>query len=117
MKALLLTVTLLLTGALTAPPAEAGPRPGAHDRLWVVAQDDWNTLDPQEQRLLREHRKQWQSYSPDQRARLRSGAQRYRNLSDAERRNVERERERYERMTPQERKALREEYRKSRDHR
>lgn len=113
----MLTALLLTIGAPLGTAVQAATRGAVPEVLWIAAQDEWGSLDPQEQRLLRDHRDQWQGYSPEQKARLRGGAQRYRELSDGERREVERERERYEQMSPQERKNLRDQYKKSRDKR
>ena len=107
-------ILLLLVAVLGAPPlaADIDPLPTP----WLVAaNDDWNTLDGQEQQLLHQHRQQWQGYTPDQKSRLRQGVQRYQRLSPDERQGAERGRERYETMNPDERKRLRERYDRSRE--
>ncbi len=86
------------------------------DAWQVAANDDWDALSKEEQKLLKQHRRDWNNYSPEQKARLRKGVQRYQDLSLEERQDVEREKERYETMTPQERRNLRDKYNRSRDH-
>ena len=111
-------ILLLLLAVLSAPPlaADTGDVAGPLSTPWqVAANDDWNTLDEQEQQLLRQHRQQWEGYTPEQKARLRQGVQRYQRLSPDERQGAERGRERYETMSPDERKRLREKYKQSRE--
>lgn len=106
---LLVTLCLLPLGASAGRAHATTATPS-----WeVAANDDWKSLDQQEQQLLREHRHDWNRYSPEQKQRLRQGARRYQNLSPAERHGVEREKERYETMSPQERRKLREKYHRS----
>jgi len=83
---------------------------------WVVAANDdsWESMSPQEQKVLSQYRKAWPTYSPEKRAQLRKGAQRYLQLSPNERDQVQRERERFQRLDPQERQQLREKYKESR---
>jgi hypothetical protein len=109
----------LLFAALCLLPlaASAAQRdnPPATASWQVAANDDWNSLSAQEQKLLKQHRRKWDSYSPEQKARLRKGVKRYQNLSPEERQDAERGRERYETMSPEERRNLREKYDRSRD--
>ena len=111
------TPLLLVALCLLPLAASAGhPHDSASIASWqVAANNDWNTLSEQEQKLLEQHRRDWNSYSPEEKARLRDGAERYQKLSPAERQGVEREKERYETMSPQERRKLREKYDRSQD--
>lgn len=110
---------LLLLLAIISAPSLADHRDGQVPTLpapWqVAANDDWNTLDEEEQQLLRQHRDQWKNYTPEQKARLRQGVHRYQRLSPDERQGAERGRERYETMSPDERQRLREKYNRSRE--
>ena len=111
-------ILLLLLAVLGAPPltADIGVAASPLPAPWqVAANDDWNTLNEEEQQLLRQHHQQWQGYTPEQKARLRQGVQRYQRLSPDERQGAERGRERYETMNPDERKRLREKYDRSRE--
>jgi hypothetical protein len=106
---------LLLVALCLLPLAASAGHPHDPPSWQVAANDDWKSLNEQEQQLLQQHRGNWNSYSPEQKARLRQGAKRYQNLSPAERQDVQREKERYETMSPQERRTLREKYNRSQD--
>ena len=111
-------ILLLLLAVLGASPlaADIGVAASPLPAPWqVAANDDWNTLNEEEQQFLRPHRQQWESYTPEQKSRLRQGVQRYQRLSPDERQGAERGRERYETMNPDERKRLREKYDRSRE--
>jgi hypothetical protein len=96
-----------------AAPSE--PSATAVTAPYIIAQNDWNNLSEQEQRLLKDHRQKWNSYPPDYRSRLRQGAERYQNLSPEERERLQRSRERYKNLSPQEREQLKRQYRENQE--
>ncbi len=109
---------LLLVALCLLPLAASAGRlddPSTTSSWQVAANDDWKSLNEQEQKSLKQHRRDWNTYTPEYKAQLREGVKRYQNLSPAERQDMERGKERYETMSPQEQRDLREKYNRSRD--
>ena len=106
----LLTLALVL-GSLPGH-AEVDPY-----RLYLAQRGDipWESLSPEEQKALQQHRGKWDSYSSDRQRDMRKGARRYMELSPEKRRQVDKQRHKYEKLSPEERKRLREEYRRQRN--
>jgi hypothetical protein len=72
----------------------------------------WNTLDRNEQSVLRKHRGHWSNMGPGKQNELRHGARKYLDLRPQERQTLERKQKQYRKMSPGERKRLREHYKK-----
>jgi len=105
---------LALTLLCTAPLAHADVDPY---RLYLAERGEipWQSLSPEEQDALKQHRRQWDSYSGERQERMRQGAQRYLDLPPDKQREVERRRREYEQLPSEERRRLREEYKRHRD--
>ncbi len=101
----LLSLTLLL--ASQAGRADVDPY-----RLYLAERGDisWQSLSPEEQNALRNHRGEWDNYSSKRQQNMRQGTQRYLNLPPEKRRELEQQRRHYEQLSPEERRRLREKY-------
>jgi len=105
---------LALALVCTAPLSHADVDPY---RLYLAERGEipWQSLSPEEQDALKQHRRQWDSYSGERQERMRQGAQRYLDLPPDKQREVERRRREYEQLPSEERRRLREEYKRHRD--
>lgn len=113
---LLVTTGVALFPAM-AVSAEGGRPPVISPLILVDVGIPWNTLSPEEQDILKKHRRDWTGYPENEQNRLRDGARRYMRLSPNERDRLERKQKQYREMTPAERKQLRDRYHKQKKHR
>ena len=112
---------LVTTGVVLFPTmaisAESGRPPALSPFMLVDAGIPWNALSPEEQDILKKHRRNWTGYPENEQYRLRDGARRYMSLSPNERDRLERKQKQYREMTPAERKKLRDKYHRQKKHR
>ncbi len=100
---------LALLGALgTAPATQAGPALVPYGVLVPPPESGtpWESLSPEEQRLLRQHAPNWRRYPSDYRQRLRDGVNRYEQMSPEERRAVRSRAQQFENLNPAEKRRL-----------
>jgi hypothetical protein len=111
---------LVTTGVAMSPgmavSAQKGYPPALSPLILADAGIPWNTLSPEEQDILKKHRRNWTGYPENEQYRLRDGARRYMRLTPKERDRLERKQKQYREMSPAERKQLRDRYHRQKEH-
>jgi len=104
---MLTTMAVFATGTVHAAPLDS-------HRLYLAARGEipWQSLSPEEQRALRQHRDNWDKYSGERQKDMRHGARRYMNLPAKKQHQLEQQRRQFQQLSPEERKRLREEYKR-----
>jgi hypothetical protein len=77
----------------------------------------WQSLNQDEQTVLRKHQRDWPNKSRQEQARLLQGARKYLALPPEKRKAVENKRDQYRNMSPEEREQLRKKYSKQKKYR
>jgi hypothetical protein len=103
----LLCAFLGLTAAVQPVPAQAAQ--GTPRAQFVAVADQgpsWQSLTPEERRLLFRFRKDWQSYPPETRQRMINGVHRYMQLTPEQQQRLRERVNKFRNLSPQDKRRL-----------
>lgn len=78
MRRLVLVIVFIMAGAVLVPDSALADNNGAR----------WNSLDPDEQSILKRHAQRWQNYSFEKKQTLKQSARRFQGMSPAQKNRV-----------------------------
>ncbi len=86
-----------------------GPR-RSHDEIWRQRYKQWESLPPEEKRLLRERMQEWKKLSPRDRALMRKRYEQWKRLSPEEQIWIRNQLKHWNELSPEEREIIRERF-------
>jgi hypothetical protein len=102
----LLFAALGLAAVQPSPVRAAPAAPPARFLTVSGGGPSWDSLAPEERRLLLRHRKDWASYPPETRQRMLNGVHRYLQLTPEQQKLVRERADKFRSMSPDEKRRL-----------